>query len=868
MDHYRLFGYYQEHPMALSPGTHLGPYQIVAPLGAGGMGEVYRARDARLGRDVALKILPPELAADPSRKARFDFEARAAGALNHPNLVAVYDIGSEGDVSYIVSELIEGESLRELSARGPVPPRKTVDIAIQIAEGLAAAHNGGLVHRDLKPDNVMIAGSTSALPSQAKILDFGLARQVSPVTAPHDSTLTEALTNPGMVLGTVGYMAPEQVRGQTVDQRADIFSLGVVIYEMLAGKRAFPGPSNIDVLHAILNQQPAELPPGISPALQRILWRCLEKEPSRRYQNASDLAFALRDSSEIATSSQPALAAAPRSRSLWTLLAAGLLLAATGVLVGVWSRRHPAAESPSYRQITFQEGSIDNARFTPDGQSVVYSAEWTGQTSRVYVAGLHNREVRALTFPERAQVAAVSSRGDLALLMGSDLLGNRALGRLVRSTLSGENARDLLPDVPCADWSPDGAEMAVIRFLGPGYQAEYPVGNVISRWQGRYGSPACRISPDGALLAFQHAGDLMIAERGAKNPRILRSPSLEGPLTWTPDGKEIWGYSNAGSQAISIHAVNLKGEERLVVRLPGFFIVTDISREGKALLMQHRSQSSVVALAPGAQSERTLSVSTDPWLITGISGDGRSLAVTEVAPAAATAYVFHTDGSPALRVTDGFSGQLSPDGSWMIVSRGDSPASERMFAVPVGAGVERPLTASGIGHLDVSWFSDSKRFLASGVDKGRRWRFFTGSVDADNLIPFDVSHPDLAGAGGMAVSPDGSSWIAQGSDRKWRVYPMGPGEAREVPGLESARSGHVHTWTPDGASIYMQGAEGDSATTYKVNVRTGERLKVHTVNRPGEGGYSLGFFITPDGRSYAYRYIQVYETLFLADNLK
>ena len=854
--------------MPLSGGTRVGPYEIVAPLGAGGMGEVYRARDTRLGRDVALKILPPDLAGDSTRKARFDLEARAVGTLHHPNVVVLHDVGTDAGISYMVSELIEGESLRGLIARGPVPPRKAAAIAAQIAEGLSAAHLAGLVHRDLKPANVMLTGNRSPLAEQAKILDFGLARQVAPVSSPGDSTLTEGLTTPGMVMGTVGYMAPEQVRGQEVDGRADIFSLGLLLYELLSGKRAFPGPSSVEILHAILNEEPPDLP-AIPPALHRILRRCLEKDPRRRYQNASDLAFALREWSELSTSShaaQPTASPSPRTSRRWIRLAAATaLIAAAGAISWWWARPSPS-QPPSYRQITFQEGAINGARFTSDGQSVVYAASWVGQGSRVYISSLRTRDVRALQFPSRTKVAAVSSKGDLALLLADDI-DSRRIGLLARSTLSGETPRDLSPEVTCADWSPDGSEMAVIRLLGSNYQAEYPVGNVISQWQGRWGPQGCRISPDGTQLAFVEREDLMIAGRGSRSPKILKKePSIFGEVTWTPDGKELWYSSGGNVNALSIRALNLRGEDRLIAQLPGSFEVADISREGKVLLVEWRHRNSVFDLAPGSQSEQTLVVSEEPWVVTGIAADGRSLAVTEVGDHDTATFLFHTDGQPPVRVAGGMGQSMSPDGRWIAVWRGDRAAA-RTFIVPVGAGEEKALRPEGITAFLVSWFSDSRRFLASGLDPDLHRHFFTGSVEKDPLTPVAMSQPELA-VGRILVSPDGSRWVGQGIDRKWRVQPVGPGEPVEIPGLESASSAAALAWTPDGQSIYMQAAEGDNATIHRVNVRTGGRVVVHTIQRPGEAGYPLDIVITPDGRYYAYRFVQHSETLFTAENLK
>jgi serine/threonine protein kinase len=277
--------------MPLAPGTKLGPYEILAPLGAGGMGEVYRARDTRLGRAVAIKILPPSVSEDPERLNRFATEARVLSTLNHPNLLAIYDVGAQNGIHFIVSELLEGESLREHIQGSRIPQRKAIQYAIQIATGLAAAHDERIIHRDLKPENLFVTSD-----GRVKILDFGLAKQTAVNETVDDTTLTSPVTQPGAVLGTVGYMSPEQVRGKTTDSRSDIFSFGAILYEMFSEKRAFQGGSSIETMNAILKEDPPEIggaSKNISAATDRLIRRCLEKNPQERFQSARDLSFAL-----------------------------------------------------------------------------------------------------------------------------------------------------------------------------------------------------------------------------------------------------------------------------------------------------------------------------------------------------------------------------------------------------------------------------------------------------------------------------------------------------------------------------------------------------------------------------------------------
>src|ERR1022692_1809035 len=282
--------------MALAPGTILGQYEIRSSVGAGGMGEVYRAHDTRLDREVAIKVLPESLTSDPDRLRRFEQEARAAAALNHPNILAVYQMATHEGVSYMVSELLDGETLRERLRRGPVPLRKVIDYAMQIAHGLAAAHDKGITHRDLKPENLFVTKD-----GRVKILDFGLAKVGPSKDSLGEEATLASRTEPGMVMGTVGYMSPEQVRGKTADHRSDIFAFGTVLYEMVTGRQTFRKPTSAETMTAILNEEPppiSQLAPTVPPGLQRVVHRCLEKDPEQRFQSSSDMGFALEALSE------------------------------------------------------------------------------------------------------------------------------------------------------------------------------------------------------------------------------------------------------------------------------------------------------------------------------------------------------------------------------------------------------------------------------------------------------------------------------------------------------------------------------------------------------------------------------------------
>ena len=429
--------------MSLAPGVHLGPYEVAAPLGAGGMGEVYRARDPRLGRDVAIKVLPAELSNDPDRLRRFEQEARALGALNHPNLLAVFDVGSDAGSPFLVSELLEGETLRERLEEGPIPTKKALEYAIQIARGLGAAHEQGIVHRDLKPENMFVTRD-----GRVKILDFGLAKARGGDSAAVGSQVgtRSMLTGPGIVLGTVAYMSPEQVQGRPADHRSDIFSLGTVTYEMLSGKRPFSGGSAVQTMSAILEKDPPPLSEAnvmLPPTLEPIVLRCLEKRPEDRFRSAPDIAFAL-EAIGRSSGSSPLLAKAARGNwprrlgALATAFAAGLLVMA------LLRHRLPRATEnapASYTRLTFERGTVDAARFARDGHTVVYSAAWDGKATEVFSARLGSTESRGFNLAG-AKFLALSSKDEMAVALGWRQNGPwTGVGTLALVSLAGGSAR-------------------------------------------------------------------------------------------------------------------------------------------------------------------------------------------------------------------------------------------------------------------------------------------------------------------------------------------------------------------------------------------------------------------------------------------
>jgi serine/threonine protein kinase/Tol biopolymer transport system component len=529
--------------MALPSGTWLGPYEIVAPLGAGGMGEVYRARDPQLGRDVAIKILPASLSRDPDRLRRFEQEARAAAALNHPNILAVYQFGMHDNAPYLVSELLEGNTLRDQLLRGPLPIRKAVDHAVQTAHGLAAAHEKGIVHRDLKPENLFLTRD-----GRIKILDFGLAKLVAGTApaGPDLPTMSDG-TEPGVVLGTAGYMSPEQVRGEAADHRADLFAFGAILYEMLTGKRSFRKPTSAETMSAILNEEPppvSQAVPGIPPALQRVVQRCLEKNPEQRFHSASDLAFALEALS--GTDSERAGTLAPplsRGRMPWIIAVALVILAA----VAWWLARPalpPAIES--IVQLT-DDRQAKTGLIETDGARI-YFTEGPAGSFRIAQVSAHGGQTAdvpsTLLNPQIMSLARDGSA--LLVLSGYVASAKEALWSLPLP--AGEARRLGQADVEDARFFPDGR---ILYSLDTGVFVADKDGSNQRKLEAlsKY-SAFMRISPDGTRLGFfvSEAGGTSwtvyeaAADGTGAHPILKSAPGLPAQiccLRWAEDGKYL-----------------------------------------------------------------------------------------------------------------------------------------------------------------------------------------------------------------------------------------------------------------------------------------------------------------------------------------
>jgi eukaryotic-like serine/threonine-protein kinase len=855
--------------MVLAPGTKLGPYEIVTPLGAGGMGEVYRARDTRLERIVAIKVLPASLAADVDRLRRFEQEARTVAALDHPNIVALYDVGTHDGAPYLVSEFLEGETLRQRLDQAALPQRKAVGYALEIARGLAAAHDKGVVHRDLKPENVFLTRD-----GRVKILDFGLAKLAhkGAVTSAANAA-TVSLTEPGTVMGTVGYMSPEQVRGAALDHCSDIFSFGAILYEMLSGKPAFRGDSSVETMNAILKEEPADLTASglqVSPGLQRIVQRCMEKQPEERFQSARDLAYAI---DALTGSTGPATHAAMpepgRGHRRW--ITASIItfvsLAALAFIAGRYTNRRPVITQTA-AQLTFRTGSLRRARFAPDGRTIVYGATWNQSPAKLYFVRTDSPESQPLDSPS-ADLLSVSHNGDLAVGLGPGVVVDLP-GKLARMPITGGSPRELLANVIDADWSPDGTQLAVIIQILGNCQLEYPIGKALYRTGGWLSG--IRFSPQGDAIAFlDHplAGDdrgfvAMVDLKGRKTTLTPEFSSVEG-VAWSPSGDEVWFGGAITEPVNNVYAVNRYGKLRVVMPSLIRLVIHDIAPDGRVLLSRHSWRFDVYG---GELNGRSRLLSQTDFMFAGpISRDGSLVLMTDSASGAAANYQIYLakmDGSPPILLGKGSAQDISPDNNW-VVSASEHFAN-KVSLLPTGAGQERTLDTGSVFVNAARWFPDGKRLLLRGYEQGHGQRFYVQDVSSG--VPRAVT-PEEGGAtvgsflGGFVLSADGHFLASVDLEGKWWLFPVGGGEPIAIPGIQSHEG--ILRVTEDYA--YVVSPES-MPRVFEINLKTGKRTLFATISPDvSVAGRLFSLVLGQDNKHFAYTTIRDESALFVVDGL-
>ena len=676
-------------------GTRVGPYEILAKLGAGGMGEVYRARDTKLQRDAALKFLPESLAADANRLGRFEREAQTLASLNHPNIAQVYGFeSSPSGQSALAMELLDGETLTNLVSAGPLPIRKAIEYAVQIARGLAAAHDRGIIHRDLKPDNVIVLRD-----GHVKLIDFGLARESAPAASGMTAmqTIARTPTEPGMVMGTVGYMAPEQVRGEALDARADLFALGAVLYEMLAGRRAFARETTAETMTAILREDPDDLLAvrrEVSPGLDRVVRHCLEKNRVERFQTARDVAFALETLSSISSSSAAMhVVAAPRKKPAWLpwVIAAVAVVGAAGWTV--WKSQGEAREQPwdYFTRITESAGEETSPTLSADGTTVAYAAQVNGK-SEIFAQRVGGRNASRIISDPEYDVGGPAFSPD-----GSMIAFHRstALGGIFVAGATGESVRRLTDEGFEPAWSPDGTMIAYANeeIFDPASRQGESVLRVVDV---AGGTPRKLLDEDGVQPAWSPSGERIaywrnvggqrdictVAATGGVPVPVTNDPAIDWSPVWSPDGKYLYFSSDRGA-AMNLWRVRIEQSTGRVLGTPepvttgvqAAAAFPRLSKDGSRLVFRSRVASVNPAAIPfdpttlRAGVPVLLDTQNNVRIPSGVSPDGKQVAFFSMGEHQEDLFIGSPNG-PLRRVTDDAARDrqpaFTPDGRSLI----------------------------------------------------------------------------------------------------------------------------------------------------------------------------------------------------------
>ena len=779
-------------------------------------------------------------------------------------------------------ELLDGETLRERLARGALTVRKATECAIQVARGLAAAHDKGIVHRDLKPENIFLLQD-----GQVKILDFGLARTLTDdalsLGAQAATVASPVVTHPGSVMGTVGYMSPEQVRGQITDARSDLFALGAVLYEMVSGQRAFQRDTAAETMTAILKEDPPEFSgtrAAISPGLDRIIRHCLEKQPVERFQSARDVAFALEALSGSATSSSgSAPVVAPvepkrRAMGLALVIPAALIIAmAAGVFAGR-AMAPRAAAAMRFTAKTFEPQSIATARFMPDGKTIIFSSAISGNIVQLYEIRTGTLEARPFGAP-RTHLLSVSSKGELAVLTNASSLGQRLFkGTLARTSVEG-SPRPWMEGVREADWSPDGSTLAIAHDMGSRDRLEYPIGTVLYETAGYVSD--LRVSPDGAHVAFldhqqryDDRGWVKIVDAKGKVTTLAGEFWGEEGLAWSPDGSTVYFAANNRGTAVDAEVgelayqvlsvrIDTPGVVTAALTSPGDFTVQDIAADGRWLATREDSRLGVGARLAGDANDRDLSWLSQNWGPS-LSRDGTRLLFSDGNTGGNYGMVWrNTDRSPIVRLGEGNALGWSPDERWALAQLFTPP---QLVLFPMGPGEPVRMKRGVIAEFqNAQWFPDGKSLLVTGNEAGKPTRAYRQEIPGGEPKP--VLEEGIVPA---AISPDGRSILAIDAQRTWRWYPLDGGAPRAAAGLTADdRQNGIVGWSEDGKALLVRSGTDVPARIERVDVATGVRTLLKEIGPSDRTGFFMfdPYTVSKDGAQYAYRYWKRLSTLFV-----
>jgi len=804
------------------------------------MGEVYRARDPRLKREVAIKVSSAQFS------ERFEREAQAIAALNHSNTCQIYDVGP----NYLVMELIEGAPLK-----GPLPLDQALKYALQICDALDAAHQKGITHRDLKPANILVTKAG------IKLLDFGLAKLST--AAQSEATLTMALTGKSEIVGTLYYMSPEQLQaqatGQEIDGRSDIFSFGLVLYEMLTGKRAMEGLSPASVIAAIM-ERPAPSIADLAPAaLDRVLKRCLEKDPDERWQSARDLKYNLELAMETTV-----VAAPTRARTPWSFVASAVAGLAAVAARAFSFLRSAHSDPPSFQSLTFRREVISNARFAPDGKTVVYDSTEDGVNYHIYSVQPGNPERRDLGID--AKLLDVSGTGQMALLNAS--------GELQSAPVGGGAPRTVAEGVNGASWAPDGKELAMVRTIDGHDRLEYPPGKVLYQSHGKIGD--LRISRDGQAVYLEDhplggdsAGFVRMIDSASKAKTLSPLDGILGGLSLPKDADGVLYAAAPEGLQFSLYAASREGRVRRIAGFPEWYVQHAVNAAGEVLLKRELFRDLMFVSESPSAPPKDLSWHDDS-ISMDFSMDGKSVLFLEGGAASGIDYEVYlrgTDGSPAIHLGFGAATSLSADGRWALVTKNQLPA--QLFLLPTGAGQARQVTADSLHHEDAAFLPDGQSIVFVGNAPGRPRMWYAQDLKGGPpraFGPEGVSFSHLYDP--VVVSPDGRNVAVVTTDKNVLLQPIDGGAGQAIPGLEAGFT--PVRWCPGGAAIMLQKQDGVATQIFETNVTTGAQRLWKSIAPPEALGVARvrSVRVAPDCRSVAWTVLTQETRLFLMKGLR